>query len=190
MSETQGNDLFNPAHGKLNTIRECLGQLEAMLPASEEEYVKANSMTHSCVKSCFLMIMQRTINTNHRVIEVAGGSPSYHNQLQTFLALQIIGAIGDDTFGFFQAALELYPKVVNQDSTEGEIYRIARGLLKYGGTYISQIEDFFAKSGERLKPTNPVTKRKADSAGSGTNPVQGEAISSSASVPTTGTPIG
>ena len=190
MSETQGKDLFNPAQGKLNSIRECLGQLQAMLPASEEEYVKADSMTHSCVKSCFLMVMQRAINANHRVIEVEGGRPSYHNQLQTFLALQITGAISNETFEFFQAGLELYQKVVNQDSTEVELYRVARGLLRYGDAYINQIEDFFAKSGDRFKPVNAATERKADSSGSGTNPAQGEVISSSASVPTAGTPIG
>lgn len=186
MSKTQGNDLFNPAQGKLNTMRECLGQLQVMLPKTEAEYVKANSMTHSCVKSCFLMVMQRTVDTNHTVIEVVGGSPSAHNKLQTFLALQINGVIRDETFKFFRTALEFYQKVVNQDSTDVEIYNMSMWLLEYGGAYISQVEDFFARFGERLKPTNPVPEPTTDSSESRTNPAQGEVISSAASVSTAG----
>ena len=186
MSETQGNDLFNPAQGKLNTMRECLGQLQVMLPATEAEYVKANAMTHSCVKSCFLMVMQRTVDTNHAVIEVVGGRPSAHNKLQTFLALQINGVIRDETFKFFRTALEFYQKVVNQDSTDVEIYNMSIWLLRYGGAYISQVEDFFVRCGERLKPTNLVSDSNADSSESRTNPAQAEVISSATSVSTVG----
>ena len=137
---------FNPVKGKLQSMQECLEQLRGALPKSQEEYISADRMTHSFVKSCFLMIIQRAVDTNSIVIEVSGKRPP-HNSIQTFLAIWQDGAIDDKILGFFQSALEQYQKIVNpyEDLSDAEIYDVAQALLKHGEEYTKQITGFLAK---------------------------------------------
>ena len=76
MPRTDDQDLtnhsFNPVKSKLASVQECLIQLHEALPASEIEYISAERLTHSFVKSCFLMTIQRVIDINCVVIESRG----------------------------------------------------------------------------------------------------------------------
>ena len=139
------NHSFNPVKGKLASIQECLTQLREVLPASKDEYISADRMTHSFVKSCFLMTIQRAIDINCVIIETTGKRLP-HNKPRTFFLIWQTGSVDDETLSFFQSALECYKKMVNpyDDLSDIQIYEVARALLKHGKEYIRQINEFFA----------------------------------------------
>ena len=83
---------FNPVKAKLACINECLGQLRKSLPVNKEEYIAADRLTHSYVKSCFLMIVQRVVDINNAIIEFSGKTPPYQKH-QGFRVVQESGAI-------------------------------------------------------------------------------------------------
>jgi hypothetical protein len=66
---------FNPVRAKLESINECFEQLKNGLPANQEAYVEGDRITHSYVKSCFLMIIQRAVDINNIIIEFKGQPP-------------------------------------------------------------------------------------------------------------------
>ncbi len=140
---------FNPVKRKLVSVHECLTQLDEGLPRSKDAYISANRMTHSFVKSCFLMTIQRIIDINSIIIESRSGQSS-HSKPRTFFLVRETGAIDDEILNFFQHALHCYEKVVNphDDLSDDGIYEITRALLNHGRIYINQINNFFDTTGQ------------------------------------------
>lgn len=138
------NHRFNPVKAKLESINECFDQLRYGLPAHPEEYIEADRITHSYVKSCFLMIIQRAVDINNVIIEFSGQTPPQQKH-QSFRGLYQNGAIDQETLDFFIKALDFYEKIANpyQELALSELYDAALQLLKYGETYIHQLENFF-----------------------------------------------
>ncbi len=135
---------FNPVKSKLVSLQECLEQLRDGLPASKTEYIEAERLTHSYVKNCFLMIVQRAVDINNVIIEFSGQtlpSQKYHS----FRMIQQNGAIDKETLAFFQMALDCYQKIANpyEELPPSELYDVSRMLLKQGEAYASQISRFF-----------------------------------------------
>jgi len=157
MPRTDDQDLtnhsFNPVKSKLASVQECLIQLHEALPASEIEYISAERLTHSFVKSCFLMTIQRVIDINCVVIE-SRGKQSPQNKARTFFLMWQSGLINDETLSFFQSAHECYKKMVNpsDDLSDTQIYQVARSLLKHGKEFIHQIDEFFAVTSQTPMP--------------------------------------
>ena len=138
------NRRFNPVKAKLESINECFDQLRYGLPANQEEYIEADRITHSYVKSCFLMIIQRAVDINNVIIEFSGQTPPQQKH-QSFRALYQNGAIDQETLDFFIKALDFYEKIANpyQELALSELYDAALQLLKYGEAYTHQLENFF-----------------------------------------------
>lgn len=145
--ETQQKDLsrqFNPVKAKLSYMDECFGQLRNGLPANKEDYVAADRLTHSYVKSCFLMIVQRAVDINNAIIEFGGKTPPYQKH-QGFRVIKENGAIDADTLKFFEHALSCYQKIANpyEGLSPPELYDVSSELLKHGKAYTHQIKAFF-----------------------------------------------
>lgn len=145
--QTQQKNLalhFNPVKAKLAYMDECFGQLQNGLPDNKEDYVAADRLTHSYVKSCFLMIVQRTVDINNAIIEFSGKTPPYQKH-QGFRVIKENGAIDADTLNFFEHALNCYQKIANpyEGLSPTELYDISSELLKHGRTYTHQIKAFF-----------------------------------------------
>ena len=138
------NRRFNPVKAKLESINECFDQLRYGLPANQEEYIEADRITHSYVKSCFLMIIQRAVDINNVIIEFSGQTPPQQKH-QSFRALYQNGVIDQETLDFFIKALDFYEKIANpyQELALSELYDAALQLLKYGEAYTHQLENFF-----------------------------------------------
>ncbi len=138
------NRRFNPVKAKLESISECFDQLRHGLPAKQEEYVEGDRITHSYVKSCFLMIIQRAVDINNVIIEFSGQTPPQQKH-QSFRALHQNSAIDRETLDFFMNALDYYEKIANpyQELAPAELYDASLELLKYGEAYTSQLENFF-----------------------------------------------
>lgn len=137
---------FNPVKAKLESLQECLEQLRDGLPASKTAYIEADRLTHSYVKNCFLMIVQRAVDINNVIIEFSGQTPpprKYHS----FRMIQQNGAIDKEALAFFQIALNCYQKIANpyEELPPSELYDVSGMLLKHGETYTCQISSFFAK---------------------------------------------
>lgn len=142
---------FNPVKSKLAYIDECFGQLHSGLPANKDEYIKADRLTHSYIKSCFLMIVQRTVDINNAIIEFSGKTPPYQ-KFQGFRAVQESGAIDQETLDFFEHALDCYQKIANpyEGLPANELYDVSSQLLQHGKAYTQQINNFF-------QDTNPTS---------------------------------
>ena len=138
------NRRFNPVKAKLESINECFDQLRHGLPANQEEYIEADRITHSYVKSCFLMIIQRAVDINNVIIEFSGQTPPQQKH-HSFRALHQSSAIDRETMDFFMRALDCYEKIANpyQELAPAELYDTALQLLKYGEVYTHQLENFF-----------------------------------------------
>lgn len=143
-SKKSANRRFNPVKAKLESISECFDQLRHGLPENQEEYVEADRITHSYVKSCFLMIIQRAVDINNTIIEFSGKTPPQQKH-HSFRALHQSGAIDQETMDFFLNALDCYEKIANpyQELAPSELYETSIQLLKYGGAYTCQLENFF-----------------------------------------------
>lgn len=135
---------FNPVKAKLAYIDECFSQLRNGLPDSKDDYLTADRLTHSYVKSCFLMIVQRAVDINNAIIEFGGNTPPYQKH-QGFRAIQESGAIDIDTLNFFEHALNSYQKIANpyEGLPPPDLYDISSLLLEYGQAYTRQINQFF-----------------------------------------------
>ena len=133
----------------LASIQECLTQLAQALPASKQEYIAAERMTHSFVKSCFSMTLQRVVDANHVFIESRGEQPP-GNKSRSFYLIWQGGSIDDETLDFFRRALDCYEKLIDpyKDLSDSQLYEITRALLKHGKRYIEQLDDFFGRSNE------------------------------------------
>jgi uncharacterized protein YutE (UPF0331/DUF86 family) len=142
---------FNPVKAKLAYMEECFGQLQSGLPANKEEYIAADRLTHSYIKSCFLMIVQRAVDINNALIEFSGKTPPYQ-KYQGFRVVQESGAIDLDTLNFFEHALTCYQKIVNpyEGLPPPELYDVSSQLLQHGQAYTRQINDFFQDAGTTL----------------------------------------
>ena len=138
------NSSYNPVKGKLASMQECLTQLAQVLPASKHEYVAADRMTHSFVKSCFSMTLQRVIDINHVFIESRGGKLP-HNKSRSFFVIWQSGSIDDETLDYFQRALDCYKKLIDpyKELSDSQLYEMTRALLKHGKKYIDQMNEFF-----------------------------------------------
>ena len=138
---------FNPVKAKLACIDECLGQLRNGLPVNKEEYIAADRLTHSYVKSCFLMIVQRTVDINNAIIEFSGKTPPYQKH-QGFRVVQESGAIDLETLSFFEHALNCYQKIANpyEGLSPSEFYDTSLQLLQHGIAYMRQINEFFQET--------------------------------------------
>ena len=138
------NRRFNPVKAKLESINECFDQLRHGLPASQEEYIEGDRITHSYVKSCFLMIIQRAVDINNAIIEFSGQTLPQQKH-HSFRSLHQSGAIDRETVEFFMKALDCYEKIANpyQELAPSELYDAALELLKYGEFYTRQLENFF-----------------------------------------------
>ena len=138
------NRRFNPVKAKLESINECFDQLRHGLPENQEEYVEGDRITHSYVKSCFLMIIQRAVDINNVIIEFSEKTPSQQKH-HSFRALHQSNAIDRETMDFFMEALDYYEKIANpyQELAPSELYDAALQLLKYGEAYTRQLENFF-----------------------------------------------
>ena len=153
MSDFDGRDSahgsYNPIRGKLASIQECLTQLAQVLPASEQEYIEAERMTHSFVKSCFSMTLQRVVDTNHAFIESRGEQPP-GNKSQSFYLIWQGGSIDDETLDFFRRALDCYQKLIDpyKDLSDSQLYEMTRALLEHGKRYIDQMNAFFVGASE------------------------------------------
>ena len=136
---------FNPVKAKLESMNECFDQLQNALPVSPEAYVAADRITHSYVKSCFLMIIQRAVDINNAIIEFKGQTP-LQQKYQSFLTLHQNNAIDKKTLDFFMKALEYYENIINpyQELAPAELYNASQDLLKYGKAYTHQLENYFA----------------------------------------------
>lgn len=143
-TKKSGSRQFNPVKAKLESIGECFEQLRHGLPEKQEEYISSDRITHSYVKSCFLMIIQRAVDINNVIIEFSGRTPPQQKH-QSFRALHQSHAIDRETTDFFIRALDCYEKIANpyQELTPAELYNASRQLLKYGESYASQLENFF-----------------------------------------------
>ena len=135
---------FNPVKGKLESISECFEQLENGLPANQEAYVAGDRITHSYLKSCFLMIIQRAVDINNVIIEFTGQTPPQQKH-QSFLTIHQNNAIDKETLDFFIEALAYYENIINpyQELAPSELYDIACDLLKHGEAYTAQIKNYF-----------------------------------------------
>lgn len=138
------NRQFNPVKAKLESINECFDQLRHGLPAKQEEYIEGDRITHSYVKSCFLMIIQRAVDINNVIIEFSGQTPPQQKH-HSFRALHQNSAIDRETMDFFIKALDYYEKIANpyQELAPSELYNAALQLLQYGEAYTRQLENFF-----------------------------------------------
>lgn len=138
---------FNPVKAKLESISECFDQLRHGLPAKQEEYVEADRITHSYVKSCFLMIIQRVVDINNVIIEFSGQTPPLQKH-HSFHVLHQNNTIDRETSDFFMKALDYYEKIANpyQELPPAELYDASHELLEYGEAYANQIENFFLNS--------------------------------------------
>lgn len=143
---------FNPVKAKLVYMDECFDQLQSGLPTNKDEYIEADRLTHSYVKSCFLMIVQRAVDINNAIIEFSGKTPPYQ-KFQGFRAVQESGAIDQETLNFFEHALDCYQKIANpyEGLPANELYDVSSQLLQHGKSYTQQINDFFQDS----TPTSP-----------------------------------
>lgn len=135
---------FNPVKAKLAYMDECFSQLHSGLPAKKEDYVEADRLTHSYIKSCFLMIVQRAVDINNAIIEFSGQTPPYQKH-QGFRAVQENGAIDIETLNFFEHALSCYQKISNpyEGLPPAELYDVSSQLLHHGKAYTRQINAFF-----------------------------------------------
>ena len=135
---------FNPVKAKLESISECFDQLRHGLPEKQEEYIEGDRITHSYVKSCFLMIIQRAVDINNVIIEFSGQTPPQQKH-HSFRALYQRRAIDRETMDFFMEALDYYEKIANpyQELAPSELYDASLQLLKYGEAYTRQLENFF-----------------------------------------------
>ena len=135
---------FNPVKAKLESISECFDQLRHGLPEKQEEYIEGDRITHSYVKSCFLMIIQRAVDINNVIIEFSGQTPPQQKH-HSFRALHQRSAIDRETMDFFMVALDYYEKIANpyQELAPSELYDASLQLLKYGEAYARQLENFF-----------------------------------------------
>ncbi len=135
---------FNPVKAKLAYMEECFDQLRNGLPSSKDDYIVSDRLTHSYVKSCFLMIVQRAVDINNAIIEFSGNTPPYQKQ-QSFRSIQESGAIDLDTLNFFEHALDCYQKIANpyEGLPASDLYDISSLLLHHGEAYARQINDFF-----------------------------------------------
>ena len=141
------NRRFNPVKAKLESINECFEQLRYGLPAHQEEYIEADRITHSYVKSCFLMIIQRAADINNVIIEFSGQTPPQQKH-QSFRALYQNKVIDQETLDFFIKALDVYETIANpyEELAPSELYNAALELLKYGEAYTRQLDNFFVNS--------------------------------------------
>ena len=135
---------FNPVRAKLESISECFDQLRHGLPAKREEYVEGDRITHSYIKSCFLMIIQRAVDINNVIIEFSGQTPPLQKH-HSFRALHHNSTIDRETLDFFMKALDYYEMIANpyEELPPSELYDASRELLEYGEAYANQIENFF-----------------------------------------------
>ncbi len=135
---------FNPVKAKLAYMDECFCQLNSGLPTKKEDYIEADRLTHSYIKSCFLMIVQRAVDINNAIIEFSGQTPPYQKH-QGFRAVQESGAIDLDTLNFFEHALSCYQKISNpyEGLPPSELYDVSSQLLQHGKAYTRQINAFF-----------------------------------------------
>ena len=135
---------FNPVKAKLESINECFDQLRHGLPTKRLEYIEGDRITHSYVKSCFLMIIQRAVDINNVIIEFRGQTPPLQKH-HSFHALHQNNTIDRETLDFFMKALDYYEKIANpyQEIPPSELYDVSCELLGYGEAYASQIEKFF-----------------------------------------------
>ncbi len=138
---------FNPVKAKLAYMEECFGQLQSGLPANKEEYVAADRLTHSYIKSCFLMIVQRAVDINNAIIEFSGKTPPYQ-KFQGFRIVQESGVIDLKTLNFFEQALNCYQKIANpyEGIPASELYDVSSQLLQHGKAYTHQINEFFGET--------------------------------------------
>ena len=153
-NHSSANSPYNPVKGKLASMQECLTQLAKALPASKHEYIAADRMTHSFVKSCFSMILQRVIDINHVFIE-SRGEQLPHNKSRSFYLIWQSGSIDDETLDFFRRALDCYKKLADpyHDLSDSLLYEMTHALLKHGKKYIDQMNEFFV--GPNGIPTMP-----------------------------------
>ncbi len=135
---------FNPVKAKLAYMDECFSQLHNGLPADKNAYVEADKLTHSYIKSCFLMIVQRAVDINNAIIEFSGQTPPYQKH-QGFRAVQESGAIDVETLDFFEHAITCYQKISNpyEGLPPAELYDVSSQLLHHGKSYTRQINAFF-----------------------------------------------
>ena len=138
---------FNPVKAKLESINECFAQLQNGLPESQEAYIDGDRITHSYVKSCFLMIIQRAVDINNVIIEFKGQLPPQQKH-HSFLTLHQNNAIDKETLDFFIKALSYYENIINpyQEIVPSELYDVSQKLLKHGEAYIAQLENYFVNS--------------------------------------------
>ena len=148
------NSSYNPVKGKLASMQECLTQLAEVLPASKHEYISADRMTHSFVKGCFSMTLQRVIDINRVFIE-SRGEQLPHNKPRSFYLIWQSGSIDDETLNFFRRALDCYKQLIDpyDDLSDSQLYEMTRALLKHGKKYIDQMNEFFV--GSSKVPTMP-----------------------------------
>ena len=143
-SKRQANSRFNPIKSKLESISECFEQLRHGLPEKQETYIGADRITHSYVKSCFLMIIQRAVDINNVIIEFSGQTPppQKHHSFRTLYNNKVIDR---ETLDFFLKALTCYEKIANpyQELPPSELYNASLHLLKHGEVYTNQLEQFF-----------------------------------------------
>ncbi len=142
---------FNPVKAKLAYMEECFGQLQNGLPANKDEYIAADRLTHSYVKSCFLMIVQRAVDINNAIIEFSGKTPPYQ-KYHGFRAVQESGVIDLKTLNFFEHALTCSQKIANpyEGLPAPELYDVSSELLQHGKAYARQIYDFFQDTNPTL----------------------------------------
>ena len=135
---------FNPVKAKLTYMDECFRQLHSGLPVDKNAYIEADRLTHSYIKSCFLMIVQRAVDINNAIIEFSGQTPP-HQKHQSFRAVQERGAIDVETLDFFEHALACYQKISNpyEGLPPSELYDVSSQLLHYGKSYMRQLNAFF-----------------------------------------------
>ncbi len=135
---------FNPVKAKLESMNECFEQLRNGLPESQESYINGDRITHSYVKSCFLMIIQRAVDINNIIIEFKGQTP-HQQKHYSFQTLHQNSAINKETLDFFMKALDCYESIINpyQELAPADLYDVSRDLLAYGETYTHQLEDYF-----------------------------------------------
>ena len=104
---------INPVKAKLASMSECFEQLRNGLPESHRKaYINGDRITHSYVKSCFLMIIQRAVDINNVITEFKGKTP-HQQKHHSFLILHQNSAIDKETLDFFMKALECYESIIN-----------------------------------------------------------------------------
>jgi len=142
--ETSESWQFNPIKIKLESLSECFEQLRNGLPHTQEEYVEAEKITHSYVKSCLLMIIQRATEINRVIIEFRGQTPP-HQKYHTFLVLHQNNVIDKQTLVFFMNALNCYENIIDpyKEADQAELYSVASELLIQGEAYAHQLEKLF-----------------------------------------------